>query len=118
MTRDYLAKNGLIGKIRLLSDMSEKEILREIRSVFREPMRNNRYFLFSILQLTGGASKSLTIPAVSPSFQWTASGVAGKNAKAPIYIIAREELKVLLTNRQQNNCTIKDLPQGPSSSGS
>lgn len=60
-----------------------------------EPMNNDRYFAFSVLQHTGGASKSLTIPAVSTSYKWKASGVAGENAKTPIYILAKEELKVL-----------------------
>lgn len=92
--RDYLASNGLIGKIRLTSDMNEKAIFDEIRSVFKGPMNESRHFQFSILQQTGGASKSLTVPAVSSSFSWTASAVAGKNSKVPIYIIAREELKV------------------------
>lgn len=89
--RDYLANNG---KIRLTSDMDEKAIFDEIRSVFRTPMNDCHLFDFSILQQTGGASKSLTVPAVSSSFKWTASAVAGKNAKVPIYIIAREDLKV------------------------
>ena len=92
--RDFLARNGLIGKIRLSSNMSEKEIFQEICSVFSKPMNNNLNFSFSVLQVTGGASKSLTVPSVSASFKWTASAVAGKNAKVPIYIMAREELKV------------------------
>lgn len=94
--RDYLARNGLIGKIRLSSTMKENEIFDEIRSVFKEPMKNNEDFAFTLLQQTGGASKSLIVPAVSSSFKWTASVVAGKNAKVPIYIAAREELDVIL----------------------
>ena len=92
--RDNLAKKGLIGKIRLVSSMKEGEIFNEIRSVFRGPMDHNETFLFDILQVTG---TSLMIPAVSSSYKWTASAVAGKNAKVPIYIIAGEELKVTTT---------------------
>ena len=92
--RDNLAKKGLIGKIRLVSSMKEGEIFNEIRSVFRGPMDHNQTFLFDILQVTG---KSLMIPAVSSSYKWTASAVAGENAKVPIYIIAGEELKVTTT---------------------
>ena len=52
------------------------------------------FFEFRILQATGGTSKSLTIPAVSSSFKSTAAAIAGKNAKAPIYIPAKDKLKV------------------------
>ena len=74
--------------------MSEREIFREITSVFKVPMGNDSLFYFKILQTTGGRSKSLTMPAVSPTFKWTASAVAGRNAKTPIYILAKDELKV------------------------
>ena len=87
--RDILAKNGLIGKVRLLSSMKEKDIMKEIRSVFEVPMRGKEDFPFHILQPSGGNSKSLSIPALSSSFQWTASAVAGKNSKTPIYILAQ-----------------------------
>ena len=42
----------------------------------------------------GGTSKSLIIPALSSSYTWTASAVAGRNSKVPIYILAKVELKV------------------------
>jgi hypothetical protein len=71
--------------------MSEDDIFDEIRSVFKGPMRGNK---FSILQGTGGSSKTLVIPSLSSSYQWTASAVAPKNVKTPIYILAREPLKV------------------------
>ena len=93
-TREMLAKNGLIGKIHLESTMSEEEIMEEIRSVFQKPMGGSKNFLFQILQPAGGGSKSLVIPFVSSSFCWTASAVAGKNAKSPVYILALEDLKV------------------------
>ncbi len=91
-SRIELAKNGLIGKIRLRSDMAEHEIFDEIRSVFSGPMRGNSFFDFVILQAAGGHSKSLVSPALSDSFKWTASAVAPKNAKVPIYILAQDQL--------------------------
>ena len=57
--RDFLASNGLIGKIRLSSSMTEEEIMSEIRSVFSVSMRNESNFAFKILQPSGGSSKSL-----------------------------------------------------------
>lgn len=90
--RMELATNGLIGKIRLSSETSEKTIFAEIRSVFREPMNNNELFQFDILQPMGGSSKSLTIPSLSESFKWTASAIISKNAKVPMYILAKEPL--------------------------
>ena len=93
--RDFLATNRLCGKIRLSSQMTEAEIMDEIRSVFEEPMDFDPLFNFKILQSSGGTSKSLTVPVQSASYKWTASSIAGKNARVPIYILAEDELKVL-----------------------
>ena len=87
-----LGKNGLIGKIALDSSMSEDEIFHEIRSVFCGPMNHNNNFAFKVLQTMGGSNKSLTIPAVSHSFEWTASTIVPKSNKVSIYILAREPL--------------------------
>lgn len=92
--REFLAANKLIGKIRLVSAMTEQEIMDEIRSVFSFPMSNDPLFRFDILQSSGGVSKSLNIPVVSASYRWSAGAVAGKNSKVPIYILARDKLKV------------------------
>ena len=54
---EYLARNGLIGKIWLQSSMSEEEIMNEIRSMFADDG-----FVFHILQSSGGSSKSLMAP--------------------------------------------------------
>ncbi len=94
--RDFLATNCLIGKVRLTSAMSESEVMDEIRSVFEEPMDGDTLFRFRILQLSGGSSKSLSVPVRSTSFKWTASSVAGKNARVPVYILAQDDLKVLI----------------------
>lgn len=69
-------------------------MLDEIRSVFHTQVNDDPFFEFRILQATGGTSKSLTILAVSSSFKWTAAAIAGKNAKAPIHILAKDKLKV------------------------
>ena len=92
--REFLASNKLIGKIQLSSDMTESQIMEEIRSVFYEPMDDDPLFRIIILQPSGGDSKCLNIPVVSSSYKWTASAVAGKNAKVPIYILAENELEV------------------------
>ncbi len=92
-SREYLANNGLVGKIRLKSSMTEDEIMREIRSVFATPMMDDSEFRFSILQPSGGGAKSLMVPSRSYSFQWTAAAVAGAN-KSPIYILSVDSLDV------------------------
>lgn len=91
-SRAELGNNGLIGKITLNSSMSEEEIFSEIRSVFRVLMNHNNNFSFQVLQPMGGSNKSLTIPAVSYSFKWTASTIVPKSNKVPIYILAKEPL--------------------------
>ena len=90
----YLCRNGLKGKIRLTSAMSEEEIMDEIRSVFRRPF-NDKKFSFSILQAGGGKYKSLLVPSLSSSFVWTASAVAG-SSKSPIYILSHSDVDVIL----------------------
>lgn len=74
--------------------MKEGDIFREIRSVFRVPMGNSKTFPFVILQPSGGDSRSLIVPELSDSFRWSASAVAGRNSKVPIYVLALDELEV------------------------
>lgn len=59
-------------------------------------MGNKLNFQFDVLQSTGGANKSLVVPTLSSSYEWTASAMSPKNVKTPIYILAREPLKVCL----------------------
>jgi len=95
---EFLARNGLMGKICLSSSMSESEIMTESFSVFRHAMRDDPNFPFIILQQAGGSSRSLVKPSLSASFRWTASSsVAGQNVKVPIYILAGADLKVGLS---------------------
>ena len=93
--REMLARNGLIGKIRITSLMSETNIMSEIRSVFSLAMKEKPDFSFKILQSSGGNSKSLSVPSLSSSFRWTAGALAGKNSKMPIYILAEDEIEVV-----------------------
>ena len=91
--RTKLGEKGLIGKIRLSSQMSVLEVEDEIRSAFRGPMGGSNDFCFHFLQSTGLGSKTLTLPAVSSSFIWTAQQVARLgSSKQPIYILADDEL--------------------------
>ena len=96
-SREFLARNGLIGKISLKSSMTEDELMSEIRSVFYSQMDKDKFFQFSILQPSGGGSKTLSVPSVSSSFKWSASSIAGKNSRGPVYILAQEDLMVRVT---------------------
>ena len=77
--------------------MTEDELLSEIHSVFQVPMGGNDRFAFDVLQSTGGQNKALVVLSLSSSLKWTASALAPKNVKTPIYIIVREPLKVCVT---------------------
>ena len=92
--RQFLIANKLIGKVQLTSDMDEYDIFQEIRSVFRTPMGYDDRFRFTVLQTSGGDSKSLMVPELSSSYKWTATAIAGRNAKVPIYVLAEDELQV------------------------
>ena len=92
--RDALSESGLVGKMTLSSNMTEDELFSEIRSVFRGPMGGSADFPFQVLQPTGGSSRSLTVPAVSSTFRWTAAAIAWKSTKTPIYILAQDNLQV------------------------
>ena len=92
--RQFLIANKLIGKVQRTSDMDEHDIFQEMRSVFRTPMGYDDRFRFTILQTSGGDSKSLMVPELSCSYKWTASAIAGRNAKMPIYVLAEDELQV------------------------
>ena len=92
--RRMLAVNKLVGKIQLHSGMEQEEIYQEIRFVFSTPMGGADQFLFKILQSSGSDSCNLMVPELSTSYRWTAATAAGKNSKAPIYILAEDSLLV------------------------
>ena len=91
-TRADLGSKGLIGKLRLLSCMSEDEILSEVRSVFAKPMRNDSEFPFTFLQRCGPGSNALTKPSLSSSFTWTAKEVNKLAGQGCLYIKAESDL--------------------------
>lgn len=72
--------------------MSDEEVQQEIYSVFSVPM--GKGLIFSVfLQPAGAGTKTLTVPAVSSLFCWTAQQVARLGGyKQPI--LAKDELKI------------------------
>ena len=91
--REQLGRNGLLGKIRLSSDMTVQEVQDEIRSAFKQPMKDRQDFPYLYLQPTGCGSRSLTVPALSSSFEWNVQQVAKLGgAKGIIYIMAQDSL--------------------------
>ncbi len=91
--RETLGRNGLIGKIRLTSFMSESAIMSEIRSVFHVAMEEKHDFVF---KTSGGNSKTISLPSLSASFKWTAGAICGKNSKMPIYFWRKTTLRYFL----------------------
>ena len=55
-------------------------------------MNGSTTFPFEVLQPTGGSSKSLTVPALSNTYEWNATNISPKSAKTAIYIRAKEPL--------------------------
>lgn len=74
--------------------MTQTEIYDEIRSVFSEAMPEAD-FPFDILQSVGGNKKSLVVPCTSGTYEYTASGIAPKNVKTPIYVLAKKSLHLV-----------------------
>ena len=89
--RSTLGRKGLIVKIHLDSEMCHSEIFREMRSVFKGPFGDDEEFPFKILQSAGMGSKSLVLPALSPTFEWTAKEVATSGGRV-VYVWAQKEL--------------------------
>lgn len=84
-----------MGKLHISSDMNENDVLSEIRSVFKDAMKNDPNFPFKLLQSTGEGSRSLAIPPVSDTFHWTAQQVARLGgSRGCIYILAEADLNM------------------------
>ena len=64
----------------------------ELRSTFKGAMGHDGNFSFLFLQTGGGGSKSLTYPAVSASFTWTAKEAGKLSGRGCLYIEAQAEL--------------------------
>ena len=94
-TRALLARNCLIGKLHISSEMSESDVFCEMRSVFKDAMQGDPNFPFKLLQPTGEGSRSLAIPPVSDTFHWTAQQVSKLGgSRGCIYILAEAELRL------------------------
>ena len=61
--------------------------------MFTRPMKGSETFPFIYLQPTGGGNRSLTIPSVSSSYEWTPQQFAKlANARGTIYIMALQDI--------------------------
>ena len=98
--RSKLGQAGLVGKIEIDSDMTGEQVRVEVCLVFSSPMgllesdvKNGDLFPFSYLQRTGAGAKSLCLPAVKDSFEWTGKKVASlAKSGCYIYLLAEREL--------------------------
>ena len=91
--RVYLTSSGLFGKLHLTSEMSDEDVRREIRFIFKGPMQNDPNFPFVYLQGAGGGAACLTVPSQSSSFKWTPQQVARISSQSGIiYILAQADL--------------------------
>ena len=97
--RSNLIAAGLMGKVDISSSMTEFEVRSEICKVFHRAMGlsqndcTEELFPFEYLQSGGQGCKSLCIPSVSSSFEWTGEHVAAlaKSGKI-IYVLASKAL--------------------------
>lgn len=70
-------------------------------------MGGNYDFPFHFLQPTGAGSRSLSVPAMSTSFRWSAQQVAKLGAnKQTIYILAMDKLELECKVSNENICEI------------
>lgn len=88
--KDILASFDLVGKLHLESNWTAAEVVEEINSTFSEIMKDENCN-FKFLQFTGTGTKSLIVPKVSASYEWTPKEVAGR-ADRPIYLLLQKDL--------------------------
>ena len=97
--RGMLGQAGLIGKVEILSNMTELDVRREICEVFSTPMgltsediENNRLFPFFYLQ--GSGSHTYCVPSINKAkFEWNGKNVASlAKAGAYVYLLADANL--------------------------
>ena len=98
-SRSDLAQKGLIGKIEFNTGMTEMDIRREICEVFAIPFGYNvddwesPLFPFTLLQTSGAGCKTLSEPATSRSFRWSAEQIISLCGKGTLYILAGNKLQ-------------------------
>lgn len=101
--RNFLAENGLLGKIEFNSEMTADDLRLEVCKVFASPMALSEDDLvmgktidFRFLQRTGAGSRTLCVPSVSDTFEWSARHVSTlAKSGGIIYIQATDKLKGL-----------------------
>ena len=86
--KDIMASFGLVGKLHLESHWTPADVIAEIRTTFNDVMKDDD---FKFLQFTGTGAKSLLIPKVSVSYQWTPKEVADQ-ADRPVYLLLQKDL--------------------------
>ena len=90
--RANLGVQGLCGKIRLDSTMSEEEVFSEICSVSQAPMCGDPNFPIQFMQTIGGGSKTLSVPTTASRFTWSGKEIMKMSGQGCIYIQALKEL--------------------------
>ena len=99
--RNYLAENGLLGKIEFNSTMTSKDIILEVSRVFSSPMGLSKTEIedeekrlnFLFLQRAGAGSRTLCRPSVADSFEWNGKHVASlAKSGGIIYVQALDTL--------------------------
>lgn len=96
--RRMLGQAGLVGRVELLSTMTDLEVRQEICEVFSTPMglssadlKSDQPFPFTYLQNSG--THSYCVPSVNRKFEWNGKQVASlAKAGAYIYLLADAEL--------------------------
>ena len=83
--KNVMASFGLVGKLHLESDWSPAVVVSEIKTTFSDVMKNDDF------KFTGTGTKSLMIPKVSASYQWTPKEVGGR-AHRLIYLLLQTDL--------------------------
>ena len=88
--KDILASFDLVGKVHLESHWTAADVVAEIKSIFNDTLKDEDC-TFKFLQFTGTGTKSLIVPKVSASYQWTPKEVAGR-ADRPVYVLLQKDL--------------------------
>ena len=82
--RTYLANCGLIGKLHMTSDMDEEDVAREIRSIFKGPMKQGR-LSFSLSPSHWRWHQVFDRACPSESFKWTSFQVSRLSGQSGTY---------------------------------
>ena len=100
--RNFLAENGLLGKIQFNSEMTAEDIQMEVCRVFAPPFglsdaAEGKTIKFRFLQRTGAGSRTPYVPSVSDNFNWNGRNVATlAKSGGIIYIQCMERLEVCM----------------------